>query len=95
MPPARWFSTLLMLLAGLVVVSDAAAQITVSGNAVTIGGVEVDVTAADAIKAREQGLREAQGKAVKLLIERMVSPDRKSTRLNSSHVSESRMPSSA
>ena len=79
MLPARWFShripTIMILLAGVALSASAAAQITVAGNAVTISGVEVDVTAADAIKAREQGVREAQSKAVKLLIERMVGPE--------------------
>lgn len=75
MLPARWFSPFFILVAGFLLSASAIAQITVSGNAVTISGVDVDVTAADAIKAREQGIREAQGKAVKLLIERMVGPE--------------------
>jgi len=78
MLPARWFShrlpMIFLLLAGLWMATDASAQITVAGNAVTISGVDVDVTAADAIKAREQGVREAQGKAVKMLIDQLVAP---------------------
>jgi hypothetical protein len=72
MPSARWFSPILVLLA--VVAGEASAQIA-SGNSYTIGGVDVDVTGADAIQARQQGIREAQRKAVKLLIERMVAPE--------------------
>ncbi len=75
MPPARWFSTILTLLAAVLLASSANAQITTSGSTLTVSGVDVDVTATDAIKAREQGIREAQGKAVKLLIERMVAPE--------------------
>ena len=72
MPSARWFSPILVLLA--VVAGEAPAQVA-SGNSYTIGGVDVDVTGADAIQARQQGIREAQRKAVKLLIERMVAPE--------------------
>jgi hypothetical protein len=56
------------------VAGDACAQVA-SGNSYTIGGVDVDVTGADAIQARQQGIREAQRKAVKLLVERMVAPE--------------------
>jgi hypothetical protein len=72
MPSARWFSPILVLLA--VVAGEASAQVA-SGNSYTIGGVDVDVAGADAIQARQQGIREAQRKAVKLLIERMVAPE--------------------
>lgn len=78
MLPARWFSTILILLAGLCTALTTHAQITVSGNVVTISGVDVDVAAEDAIKAREKGIREAQAKAVRLLVERMVSPEDRS-----------------
>jgi Uncharacterized protein conserved in bacteria (DUF2066) len=72
MPSARWFSPILVLLA--IVAGEASAQVA-SGNSYTIGGVDVDVTGADAIQARQQGIREAQRKAVKLLVERMVAPE--------------------
>ena len=78
MPTARWFSSRLstILVAALVVfVGGAQAQVTTAGNTFTITGIDVDVTGPDAIKAREQGIREAQGKAVKLLIDRMVAPE--------------------
>src|SRR5882724_829159 len=73
MPSARWFSTILVVLL-TAVTGGASAQIA-SGNSYTIGGVDVDVTAADAIQARQQGIREAQRKAVSLLVERMVAPE--------------------
>jgi hypothetical protein len=74
MAPARWFSTILTVLAAFAACGPAAAQIS-SGNTYTIGGIDVDVTAADAIQARQQGIREAQHRAVKLLVERMVAPE--------------------
>ncbi|MBS0547856.1 MAG: DUF2066 domain-containing protein [Proteobacteria bacterium] len=55
----------------------ATAQVT-SGNAFTIGGVDVDVQGPDAIKARDQAIREAKRRAVGLLIERMVSAEDRS-----------------
>jgi hypothetical protein len=47
-------------------------------NSYTIGGVDVDASGTDAIQARQQGIRQAQQKAVKLLIERMVAPEDRS-----------------
>ena len=52
----------------------AQAQIS-NGNTYTIGGIEEDVTGADAVQARQTAIREARQKAVKLLVERMVSPE--------------------
>lgn len=78
MPTARWiFSRLSTILVAVVafVAGGAQAQVTTAGNTFTITGIDVDVTGPDAIKAREQGIREAQGKAVKLLIDRMVAPE--------------------
>jgi len=78
MPPARWFFSRLstILVAAVAFAAGGAqAQVTTAGNTFTITGIDVDVTGPDAIKAREQGIREAQGKAVKLLIERMVAPE--------------------
>lgn len=75
MPPASWFSPIVaVLVAGIAFAAGAEAQVS-RGNTYTIAGVDVDVTAADAIKAREQGIREAERRAIKLLIERMVAPD--------------------
>lgn len=83
MPPARWFfprlSTILVALVGFVGcglwANGAEAQVTTAGNTFTITGIDVDVTGPDAIKAREQGIREAQGRAAKMLIDRMVAPE--------------------
>jgi hypothetical protein len=47
-------------------------------NSYTIEGVDVDASGPDAIQARQQGIRQAQQKAVKLLIERMVAPEDRS-----------------
>src|SRR5690349_18861744 len=73
MPSARIFSTILVVLLALApgALSSAWAQVA-SGDTFTIGGVDVDVTAADAVQARQQAIREARQKAVKLLVERMV-----------------------
>jgi hypothetical protein len=74
MPSARIFSTILVVLLALAPFSvpvSVRAQIA-SGNTYTIGGVDVDVTAADAVQARQQAIREARQKAVRLLVERMV-----------------------
>ncbi len=68
---------LLVLLAAVATAGGAIAQVT-SGNAFTIGGVEVDVIGADAMKARDQAVREAKRRAVGLLIERMVAPEDRS-----------------
>jgi len=73
MPSARWFSTILVVLLA-VATGEASAQVA-GGSSYTIGGVDVDVAGADAIQARQQAIREAQRKAVKLLIERMVAPE--------------------
>src|SRR5471030_1723334 len=79
MPPASWFSPMLVkvlavLLAAAASIGAAEAQVA-SNNTYLIGGIDVDVTGTDAIKAREQGVREAQRRAVKMLVERMVSPE--------------------
>ncbi len=76
MPSARFFSTILVVLTAFAPWSSQA-QIS-NGNTFTIGGIEEDVTAADAVQARQQAIREARQKAVKLLVERMVSPEDRS-----------------
>src|SRR5258705_12066708 len=72
MPPARWFSTIVLaLLAAFAVSGSAGAQ---GGNAAyTVEGVDVDVNAADAMQARQQGLSEARRKAAKMRVERVVA----------------------
>jgi hypothetical protein len=73
MPPARWFSTILVsLLAVLALCGGVLAQ---GSNTYTVTGVDVDVNAADAVQARQQGIAEARRKAAKLLVERMVAPE--------------------
>src|SRR5881396_518613 len=76
MPSARWFScwsSALLIVLLTIVASSAFAQ--APSNSYTISGVDVDVSAPDAIQARQQALRQAQQKAVKLLVERMVAPE--------------------
>ncbi|HYD07245.1 MAG TPA: DUF2066 domain-containing protein [Reyranella sp.] len=70
MPSARIFSTILGIV--LVVLAPQAGAQIASGNTYTIGGVDVDVSGPDAVQARQTAIREAQRKAVRLLIERMV-----------------------
>src|SRR3954470_11093287 len=78
MPIGRRFSTIFLTLLAIASLAGAASAQVTSGNAFTIGGVDVDVTGADAIKAREQAVREAKRRAVGLLIERMVAPEDRS-----------------
>jgi Uncharacterized protein conserved in bacteria (DUF2066) len=73
MPSARWFFTLFVMLLAMAT-GGASAQVAGS-NTYTISGVDVDATGPDAIQARQQAIRQAQQKAVKLLIERMVAPE--------------------
>ena len=78
MPIGRRFSTIfLVLLAVATFAGGAFAQVT-SGNAFTISGVDVDASGADAMKARDQAVRDAKRRAVGLLIERMVAPEDRS-----------------
>lgn len=75
MPIGRRFSTILLaLLTAATLCGGAGAQVT-SGNAFTITGVDVDATGADALKARDQAVREAKRRAVGMLVERMVAPE--------------------
>jgi hypothetical protein len=73
MPSARIFSTILVALTTFAPWSSQA-QIS-NGNTFTIGGIEEDVTGADAVQARQTAIREARQKAVKLLVDRMVAPE--------------------
>jgi hypothetical protein len=77
MPSARIFSTILVVLTAFATWSapgPSQAQIS-NGNTFTIGGIEEDVSGPDAVQARQTAIREARQKAVKLLVERMVSPE--------------------
>jgi hypothetical protein len=71
MPSARKFSTILGIVLALFACA-AQAQIASSSKTYTVGDIDVDVTAADAIQARAKGIREAQQQGIKLLVERMV-----------------------
>jgi hypothetical protein len=72
MPSGRWFSTISLALLALVLSALTASAQVISGNAYTVGGLAVDVTAADAIQAREQAIREAQRRALRQLSDQMV-----------------------
>src|SRR5687767_10482110 len=74
MPMARWFSTFLVVLSCLVAAAAAPAQ-PGGSNTYAVEGVDVDVTAADAIQARQQAMREAQRRAIRTLAERLVAAE--------------------
>jgi len=71
MPSARIFSTILGIVLVALAPLTVRAQV-VSGNTYTIGGIDVDVSGADPVQARQQAIREARQRAVKMLVERMV-----------------------
>jgi hypothetical protein len=73
MPPARWFSTILAVLLAALAFSGAARAQVARNNTYTIGDVDVDVDGTDAVKARDQGILEAERKAAKMLVDRMVA----------------------
>ena len=73
MPPVRWFSTIFIaLLTAFSLCGGALAQ---ASNTYTVTGVDVDVSAPDAVQARQQGIAEARRKAAKMLVDRVVSPE--------------------
>jgi Uncharacterized protein conserved in bacteria (DUF2066) len=73
MPPVRWFSTIAVALAmAFALCGGANAQ---GSSTYTVTGVDVDVTAPDAVQARQQGLAEARRKAAGMLIDRVVAPE--------------------
>jgi hypothetical protein len=75
MPIGLRFSTIAaILLMALGVQGDAVAQVSGS-NSYTIGGIDVDASGADALKAREQGIQEAKRKAVRQLVDRLVAAE--------------------
>jgi hypothetical protein len=75
MPIGRWFSTIVaVLLTTLATCGGAAAQMP-GGNSYAFTGIDVDVNAADAVKAREQGIQEAKRRASRMLVERLVAPE--------------------
>ena len=77
MPTGRWFSTTLAVLLAAALPALAPAQV-ITGNAYSVGGINVDVTAADAIQARDQAIRQAHRSAVAKLVEQMVPADERS-----------------
>ena len=78
MPIGRWFSTIVaILLAALAVGGEASAQVA-TGNSYAITGIDVDVNAADAVKAREQGIQEAKRRASRMLVDRLVAAEDRS-----------------
>jgi hypothetical protein len=74
MPTGRWISTIFVLLAAALAGGPAAAQV-IAGNDYTVGGIDVDVSAGDAIQARDQAIREAQRRAARQLAEQMAPPE--------------------
>ena len=73
MPPVRWFSTILLAL--LTAFSLSGGALAQGSNTYTVTGVDVDVTAPDAVQARQQGIAEARRKAAKMLVDRVVAPE--------------------
>jgi hypothetical protein len=75
MPIGRVFSTiaavLLAVLAANIALAQSLAQ-SPGGTGFDVTGVEVEVSGADAVQARQQGIREARRKAFGLLVNRMV-----------------------
>ena len=71
----RWLMSILAGLVALLAGAEVSAQ---SSSTYTVTGVEVDVSGADAVQARQQGLAEARRKAARALIERVVAPDERS-----------------
>ncbi len=74
MPIGRVFSTIAAALLAVLATNIALAQ-SPGGTGYDVTGVDVDVTGADAVQARQQGIREARRKALRLLTDRMVSAE--------------------
>ena len=66
MPIGRVFSTIAAMLLAVLAANVALAQ-SPGGTGYDVTGVDVDVTGADAVQARAQGIREARRKAFGLL----------------------------
>ncbi|MPZ32967.1 MAG: DUF2066 domain-containing protein [Rhodospirillales bacterium] len=73
MPPVRWFSTIFIAL--LTVPYLCGGALAQASNTYTVTGVDVDVSAPDAVQARQQGITEARRKAAKTLVDRVVAPE--------------------
>lgn len=74
MPIGRWFSTIAVVLLTALAAGAALAQMP-AGNSYTVTGVDVDATGADAVKARDQGIRDARRRAISMLVERTVAAE--------------------
>jgi hypothetical protein len=74
MLPARWFSTIIVALAAVLAVGGSA-RAQGGNNPYIVTDVDVDVTAPDAIQARQLGMAEARRKAAQMLVERSVAPE--------------------
>lgn len=75
MPIGRWFSTIVAILVAILAIEGEACAQIASGNSYAITGIDVDVSAADAIKAREQGIQEAKRRASRMLVDRLVAAE--------------------
>src|SRR5258708_34273091 len=78
MPPLRWLSTCwfsTIVIALLAAVAPCGGVLAQGSNPYTVTGVDVDVNAADAVQARQQGIAEARRKAAKMLVDRLVTPE--------------------
>jgi len=75
MPIGRWFSTIVAILLTILAVCGGVAAQVASGNSYAITGIDVDVNAADAVKAREQGIQEAKRRAARMLVDRLVAAE--------------------
>ena len=76
MPIGRRFSTIVAaLLAALAAGILSGVALAQAPSAYTVEGVDVDATGPDPIKARDQGIREARRKALRMVVDRMVPPE--------------------
>jgi Uncharacterized protein conserved in bacteria (DUF2066) len=75
MPPARWFSTLVIALVAAFMASSAGGQPQGGAASYTVNGVDVDVNAPDALQARQLGIAEARRKAARMLADRLVTAE--------------------
>ena len=75
MPIGRWFSTIVGNSAGDPCRVRQRRCAGSGGNSYAITGIDVDVNAADAVKAREQGIQEAKRRASRMLVDRLVAAE--------------------
>lgn len=75
MPIGRWFSTIVAILPMILSPGGEVSAQAVGSNSYAITGIDVDVSAADAIKAREQGIQEAKRRASRMLVDRLVAAE--------------------